>query len=61
MADVPRLDHLWDGLKDHHNNEKDHMVHERKNYKHAKMACFYKPHDSLATLGMLIGASMRLS
>ena len=22
MADVPRLDHLWDGQKDHHNNEK---------------------------------------
>ena len=22
MVDVPRLDHLWDGQKDHHNNEK---------------------------------------
>ena len=37
------------------------MVHESKNYKHAKIACFYEPHDSLAMLGSPIGASVGLS
>ena len=37
------------------------MVHKSKVYKHAKVACFYKPHGSLAMLGSLIGALVGLT
>ena len=33
----------------------DHMVHKSKDYKHAKIACLYKPCGSLSTLGLPIG------
>ena len=57
MADVPRLDHLWDGQKQHHNNEKViwWIVSSI-----ACIACLYKPHDSLTTLGSPIGALVGL-
>ena len=37
------------------------MVYKNKDYKHAKIACFYTPHGSLATLGLPIGAYVGLS
>ena len=37
------------------------MLHKSKDYKHAKIACFYKPHGSLAMLGSHIGALVGLS
>ena len=37
------------------------MVHESKDYKHAKIACFYKPNGSLAMLGLPIGSLVGLS
>ena len=53
MVEVPRLDHLWDGQKEQPNNEKViWCIGSRIAY----IACFYKPHDSLAMLGLPIGA-----
>ena len=37
------------------------MVHKSNGYKHAKIACFYKPHGSLAMLKLPIGALVGLS
>ena len=52
MVDVPRLDHLWDVQKEHHNNEKVIWCIASRI---ACIACLYKPHDSLTTLGSPIG------
>ena len=43
MVEVPRLDHLWDGQKEHHNNEK---VIWCVGSRIACIACLYKPHES---------------
>ena len=57
MVEVLPLDHLWDGQKDHHNNEKAiWCIGSRIEC----IACFYKPYDCLATLGSPIGALVGL-
>ena len=43
MVDVPRLDHLRDGQKEHHNNEKVIWCIESRI---ACIACLYNPHES---------------
>ena len=53
MVGVLCLDHLWDGQKDQHNNEK---VIWWIGSSIACIACLYKPHDSLTTIGSPIGA-----
>ena len=57
MVDVPCLDHLWNGQKQHQNNEKDIWWIGSSI---ACIACLYKPHDSLTTLGSPIGALVGL-
>ena len=57
MADVPHLDHQWNGQKQHHNNEK---VIWWIGSSIACIACLYKPHDSLTTIGSPIGAFVGL-
>ena len=37
------------------------MVHKSKDYKHAKIACFYKPHGSPSMLALPIGELVGLS
>ena len=49
--------YLWDGQKEHHNNKK---VIWCIGSSIACMACFYKPYDSLTTLGSPIGALVGL-
>ena len=51
MVEVPCLHHLWDGQKDHHNNEK---VIWCIGSSIACISCFYKAYDSLTTLGLPI-------
>ena len=53
MVDVPHLDHLCDGRKEHHNDGK---VIWCIGSSIAFKSCFYKPYDCLATLGSPIGA-----
>ena len=57
MVEVLCLDHLWDGQKDQHNNEK---VIWWIGSSIACIACLYKPHDSLTTIGSPIGALVGL-
>ena len=57
MVEVPCLDHLWDGQKDQHNNEE---VIWLIGSGIACIACLYKPHDSLTTIGSPIGALVGL-
>ena len=53
MVEVPSLDSLWDGQKEHHNNEK---VVWCIGSSIECIACLYNPNDSLTTIGSPIGA-----
>ena len=63
MLEVPHLDNIWSGHKEHHNNVRIIWFIESRISSIPKIACFYKPHGSLTMLGSpkgsLVGSSLR--
>ena len=60
MVEVPRIDHLWDGQKEPHNDEKITWWIGTRIECIPKIACFNKSHSSLTMLGSPIGAPVGL-